>query len=72
MHLIICSIVNKSKSMPAAAAGLFIIDFVFRPFAKIFEKWPMVMLLLVIVLYAIIGYIVVKSVYFNAEQQKPY
>ncbi|HEY9732443.1 MAG TPA: hypothetical protein V6C89_11055 [Drouetiella sp.] len=58
--------------MPAAAAGLFIIDFVFRPFAKILEKWPMVMLLLVLLLYTIIGYIVVKSVYFMPDQQKPY
>lgn len=58
--------------MPAAAAGLFIIDFVFRPFAKILEKWPMVMLLLTLLLYSIIGYIVVKSVYFAHDPQKPY
>jgi hypothetical protein len=58
--------------MPAAAAGLFIIDFIFRPFAKIFEKMPLVMLLLVLILYGIIGYIVVKSVYFSPDQQKPY
>jgi hypothetical protein len=58
--------------MPAATAGLFIIDFIFRPFAKILEKWPMVMLLLIILLYMIIGYIVIKSCYLNPDQQKPY
>ncbi|HEY9678847.1 MAG TPA: hypothetical protein V6C76_12625 [Drouetiella sp.] len=59
--------------MPAAAAGLFIIDFVFRPFAKILEKWPMVMIGLVLLLYIIIGYIVLKSVYYGAaDQQRPY
>lgn len=59
--------------MPAAAAGLFIIDFVFRPFAKILEKWPHVMIGLVVLLYIIIGYIVIKSVYLGSpDQQKPY
>ncbi len=49
--------------MPSAAAGLFVIDFIFRPFAKIFEKSPIVMLLMTLVLYGIVGYIVLKSVY---------
>jgi hypothetical protein len=58
--------------MPAAATGLLIIDFIFRPFAKILEKWPLVMLLMVILLYVIIGYIVIKSCYLSPDQQKPY
>jgi len=49
--------------MPGTAVGLFFIDFVFRPFAKIYEKMPLVMLLFVMVLYSVIGYIVVKSAY---------
>jgi hypothetical protein len=53
--------------MPAAEAGLFIIDFFFRPFAKIYEKMPMVMLLLCLVIYGVVAYLVVKST-FLADQ----
>jgi hypothetical protein len=49
--------------MPGTAVGLFIVDFILRPFAKIYEKMPIVMLLLCLLLYAIVGYVVVKSVY---------
>lgn len=55
--------------MPGTAVGLFAIDFVFRPIVKIYEKMPIVMLLMCLVLYAIVGYIVIKSVYF-AEQPR--
>ena len=51
--------------MPGTAVGLFLIDFVFRPFAKIYEKMPIVMLLLCLILYAIVGYVVLKSVYLH-------
>jgi len=50
--------------MPGTAVGLFIIDFVIRPFAKIGEKMPFVMIGFILVLYLVVGYIVVKSVYF--------
>jgi hypothetical protein len=50
--------------MPGTAVGIFLIDFVFRPFAKIYEKMPIVALLLCLVLYSIVGYAVLKSVYF--------
>lgn len=50
--------------MPGTAVGLFMIDFIFRPFAKIYEKMPLVMLLILLVLYGIIAYIVVRSSYF--------
>ena len=47
--------------MPGTAVGLFLIDFVARPFAKIFEKMPIIMFLILFVLYAYIGYIVLRS-----------
>lgn len=53
--------------MPGTALGLFLIDFLVRPFARIYEKWPLCMLLVCIVIYSIIGYIVIKSVYLNEE-----
>lgn len=55
--------------MPGTAVGLCIIDFVARPFAKIYEKMPLTMLVLCIVLYSIIGYIVFKSAYL-ADQHR--
>jgi hypothetical protein len=53
--------------MPAATAGLFLIDFVFRPFAKICEKMPIVSLLMCLVLYAFIAYVVIKSAYMSDQ-----
>jgi hypothetical protein len=47
----------------AAAADIFLIDYIVKPFAKIFEKMPLVMLLLIILLYSAIGYFVLKSAY---------
>jgi hypothetical protein len=49
--------------MPGTALGLFLIDFIVRPFARIYEKWPLAMLLFLLVLYGIIGYIVIRSAY---------
>lgn len=53
--------------MPGTAVGLFMIDFVFRPFAKIYEKMPIVMLLILLCLYGTIAYFVLRSSF--AEQQ---
>jgi len=53
--------------MFAASADIFLIDFIFRPFAKIYEKMPLVMLLIVIILYCLIGYTVLKSAYLAHE-----
>ena len=53
--------------MPGTAVGLFVIDFLVRPFAKIYEKMPYVMLVILLVLYAIIGYLVVKSAYMSDQ-----
>lgn len=55
--------------MPGTAVGLFLIDFIFRPFAKIYEKMPLVMLLILLCLYGIIAYAVIKSAYL-ADQQR--
>jgi hypothetical protein len=53
--------------MPGTGVGLFVIDFLVRPFAKIWEKDPIVMLMMCLVLYGIVGYIVVKSVYLTDQ-----
>lgn len=52
----------------AAAADLFLVDFVLRPFAKIYEKMPHVEMAILILVYSIIGYIVYRSAY-KAEEQ---
>lgn len=49
------------RDMPGTAVGLFLIDFIARPFARIFEKMPSVMFCLMLVLYGYIAYIVLKS-----------
>lgn len=49
-------------------AGLFIVDFLVRPFAKIYQKMPFMIFLIMIVLYGIVGYIVWKSAYKPEEQ----
>jgi hypothetical protein len=68
--LIIDSIVKEIVDMPGTACGLFIIDFVARPFAKIYEKIPFVMFLLLALLYGTIAFFVLKSSFFNKEYQQ--
>jgi hypothetical protein len=46
----------------SAASAFFIIDWVVRPFAKIFEKMPLLMLGALLLLYGYIAYIVFRSV----------
>lgn len=53
--------------MPGTAVGLFIIDFVARPFARIFEKMPFIMFGVLILLYGYIAYIVLKSAYIQEK-----
>jgi len=55
--------------MPGTGVGLFFIDFLFRPFAKIFEKMPVLMLLILVGLYAFIAYVVLRSAYMVDEQR---
>lgn len=56
--------------MPGAASGLFLIDFIMRPFAKIYEKIPFLMFFVLILLYGTIAYFVLKSSFFNKEYQQ--
>lgn len=60
--------------MPGTAVGLFIIDFIARPFARVLEKWPDTIMVLLLVVYGIIGYIVWKSAYHadQVQQNAPY
>jgi hypothetical protein len=48
--------------MPGTAVGLFLIDFIIRPFAKIFEKMPFIMLGMLLIFYGAIAYMVLRSV----------
>jgi len=59
--------------MPGTGVGLIFIDFIVRPFAKIFEKMPFVMIGLLLLLYGFIAFMVFKSAYMIDDQQhKPY
>lgn len=49
--------------MPGTGVGLIVVDFVFRPFAKIIEKMPVFCIFCLIVLYAAIAYVVLRSAY---------
>jgi len=49
--------------MPSAAANIFFIDFFCRPFAKIIEKMPLIMVVVLFILYGIIAYILLRSAY---------
>ena len=51
-----------------AAAGLFFVDFIFRPFAKIFEKMPFLMMVLLMCLYGFIAYMVFKSAFTDGQK----
>jgi hypothetical protein len=55
--------------MPAATAGLFIIDFFLRPFAKICEKSPWVMLIVCLIVYGFVAYVVLKSTFLADQHQ---
>lgn len=54
--------------MPGTAVGLIFIDFIVRPFAKIYEKMPVVMIGLLVLLYAVIAFMVLKSAYMVDER----
>ncbi len=49
-------------------AGLFLIDFLVRPFAKIYQKMPFMVFVIMLVLYGIVAYIVWKSAFKPEEQ----
>lgn len=70
MLIIVCIVKQEASQMPGTACGLFIIDFVARPFAKIYEKIPFVMFVVLIILYGTIAYFVLKSSFFNKEYKQ--
>lgn len=49
--------------MPGTGLGLFLVDFIIKPFARIYEKWPLAMVFFLLVVYGIIGYIVIRSAF---------
>ena len=54
--------------MPAAAADIFFVDFLCRPFVKIVEKMPLIMLLILFLLYGVISYFLLRSAYMADHQ----
>ena len=56
--------------MPGTAVGLFFIDFFFRPIVKIVEKMPFLMIIALILLYAAIAYVVLRSAYMVDEHHR--
>ncbi len=53
--------------MPGTAVGIYFIDTFVRPFAKIMEKMPFLMIGFLVILYGIIAYVVLKSAYVADE-----
>ncbi len=49
--------------MPGTATGLFLIDFIVRPLLRIFGKAPLLLMLILLLVYATIGYLIVRSMY---------
>lgn len=62
----ICTV--REFKMFTASSGIFFIDTFLKPFAKIYEKNPLIMLMIVIVLYTAIAYTVLKSAYLSENQ----
>ena len=60
--------------MPGTGVGLILIDFIIRPFAKIFEKMPFLMLGLLLIFYGFIAYMVLRSAFMvdDRQEHRPY
>lgn len=56
----------------SAGIGLFVVDFVMRPFAKIFEKMPFLMMFVLLALYGYIAYLVIRSCINQQVNDRPY
>ena len=54
--------------MYSGSAGLFVLDYLCRPFAKILEKMPLLMVVILFCIYAPIAYQLLRSAYL-ADQQ---
>lgn len=69
--LLTYDVVNKEVPlMPGAGVGLFLIDFILRPFARIYQKMPMITFVIVCLLYGIIAYVVWRSAFKNNGEQQ--
>lgn len=53
----------------AAGVDIFIIDFLFRPFAKIYQKMPFLTFVILCIIYGIIAYVVWRSAFKESEGQ---
>jgi len=49
--------------MPSAVSGLFLVDRFITPFFKIFEKMPLLMVLILCLIYGGIAYVLLRSAY---------
>jgi hypothetical protein len=47
-----------------------LIDFILRPFARIYQKMPMITFVIVCLLYGIIAYVVWRSAFKNNGEQQ--
>ncbi len=56
--------------MPGTGVGLILIDFVARPFAKILEKMPILMIVFLMILYGLIAFMVLRSAYMVDEHSQ--
>lgn len=45
-----------------------LVEYILRPFAKIFEKFPYIALFLLVVIYGSVAYVVIRSAYFSEER----
>lgn len=55
--------------MPGTGVGLIVIDFIAKPFAKILEKMPILMILFLFILYGAIAYMVLRSAYLAEDHR---
>lgn len=56
----------------AAGVDIFLIDFLFRPFAKIYQKMPFVTFVILCILYGIIAYVVWRSAFKESDSAGHY
>jgi hypothetical protein len=56
----------------AAGVDIFLIDFLLRPFAKIYQKMPFVTFVILCILYGIIAYVVWRSAFKESDSAGHY
>ncbi|MBK7745691.1 MAG: hypothetical protein IPP57_02665 [Candidatus Obscuribacter sp.] len=58
--------------MPVTTIGFFAVDFLVRPFARIFQKMPGLTCLIICLLYGAIAYVVWRSAFKETNEHQPY